>query len=82
MYNFIMSKLDELKGEVDWLGRWLNVSIITDFALIGWTALNYETQKDILVYAAIAAIFALSIAILMINKSAMKKIRSMKDLKK
>lgn len=77
-----MSKLDELKGEVDWLGRWLNVSIITDFALIGWTALNYETQKDILVYAAIAAIFALSIAILMINKSAMKKIRSMKDLKK
>jgi hypothetical protein len=77
-----MSKLDELKGEVDWLGRWLNVSIITDFALIGWTALNYETQKDVLIYSSIVAIFGLSIAILMINRSAMKKIRSMKDLKK
>lgn len=77
-----MSKLDELKGEVDWLGRWLNVSIITDFALIGWTALNYETQKDVLVYSAISAIFGLSIAILMINRSAMKKIRAMKDFKK
>ncbi len=77
-----MSKLDELKGEVDWLGRWLNVSIITDFALIGWTALNYDTQKDILVYSAIGAIFGLSIAVLMINKSAMKKIRAMKEIKK
>ncbi len=77
-----MSKLDELKGEVDWLGRWLNVSVITDFALIGWTALNYETQKDVLVYSVIAAIFGLSIAILMINRSAMKKIRAMKELKK
>lgn len=77
-----MSKLDELKGEVDWLGRWLNVSIITDFALIGWTALNYEIQKDFLVYFAIGAIFGLSLAILMINRSAMKKIRLMKDLKK
>jgi len=64
------------------LGRWLNVSIITDFALIGWTALNYETQKDVLVYSTISAIFGLSIAILMINRSAMKKIRAMKDLKK
>ena len=77
-----MSKLDELKGEVDWLGRWLNVSIISDFALIGWTALNYEIQKDLLVYLAIGAIFGLSIAVLMINRSAMQKIRLMKDLKK
>lgn len=76
-----MGKLDEIKGEVDWLGRWLNVLIITNFALIGWSALNYETQKPILIYFTVIAIVLLTVIIAMINRSAMKKIRQMKDLK-
>lgn len=76
-----MGKLDEIKGEVDWLGRWLNVLIITNFALIGWSALNYETHKPILIYFTVTAIIVLTVIIAMINRSAMKKIRQMKDLK-
>jgi hypothetical protein len=50
--------------------------------LIGWLALNYETQKSALVYSAIGAVFGISIAIPMINRSAMKKIREMRNTKK
>lgn len=77
-----MGKLDEIKGEIDWLGRWLNVLVVADFALIGWLALNYETQKSALVYSAVFAVFGISIGVLVINRSAMKKIREMRDVKK
>ncbi len=76
-----MGKLDEIKGEIDWLGRWLNVLIVANFALIGWLALNYKTQEQSLIYLASVAIVFLSIVIAFINSSAIKKIRQMRDLK-
>lgn len=77
-----MGKLDEIKSEIDWLGRWLNVLIVANFALIGWLALNYKTQEQSLIYLAAIAIVVLTIIIILINGSAMKKIRQIRDLKK
>lgn len=75
-----MGKLDEIKAEIDWLGRWLNVCLITVFALIGWLALNYELQKQVLIYVTVAVISILVVIVALINKAAIKKIREIKDL--
>lgn len=77
-----MSKIDELKEEVNWLGRWLNVFVITAFALIGWLALNYKTAEDILFFGASFSVVLLFVAIFLINRSAIRKIREMRSIKK
>ncbi|MDD5158894.1 MAG: hypothetical protein PHI47_02490 [Sulfuricurvum sp.] len=77
-----MSKLDELKEEVNWLGRWLTAFIVTMFALVGWLALNYKTAEEFPFYAATIGVAFFAIAIYLINRSAIKKIRQMKELKK
>lgn len=77
-----MSKLDELKEEVNWLGRWLTAFIVTMFALVGWLALNYKTAEELPLYAASIGVTFFAITIYLINRGAIKKIRQMRDLKK
>ncbi len=76
-----MGRLDEIKGEIDWLGRWLNVLIVATFALIGWLVLNYETQKPWIVYTALIIVILFSFAIAIINGKAINKIKEMRKLK-
>lgn len=77
-----MSKIDELKEEVNWLGRWLTAFIVTMFALVGWLALNYKTAEELLLYAASVGVVFFAITIYLINRGAIKKIKQMRDLKK
>lgn len=77
-----MGKIDEVKEEINWLGRIFSILIVTAFALMGWFVLNYQTADFVVLLVCFLAILFLSIAIYIINRYAIKKIRELKGLKK
>ncbi len=68
------------KAEIDWLGKLFNILMVTDFALIGWLALNYNTANTILQIACSVAIVILAMCVYIINHKAMKKIKELENL--
>ena len=77
-----MGKIDEIKEEINWLGRIFSILIVTAFALMGWFVLNYQIADFFVLLVCFFAILFLSIAIYIINRYAIKKIRELKGLKK
>ena len=77
-----MGKIDEIKEEINWLGRIFSILIVTAFALMGWFVLNYQIAVFFVLLVCFFPILFLSIAIYIINRYAIKKIRELKGLKK
>lgn len=68
------------KAEIDWLGKLFNILMVTDFALIGWLALNYDSANIYLLAVCPFAIIVLTVCVYAINHKVMKKIKSLEEL--
>jgi len=75
-----MGKIDEVKEELNYLKVWLGIIVVTTIGLIGWLANHYDTASVLKTGGDIAAIVLLTFAIIFIDKSIKKKIKSLKDL--
>ena len=75
-----MGKIDEVKEEIGWLKVMFGIFTAVDISLLGWFVQNYEGLGLIYAILSVMSILAISIGIVIINKSAYKKIRQLKDL--
>ena len=79
-YNVLMSKIDELKEEIGWLKVWLGVLVVTMFGMIGWGISHIGKVSNLLLILDGVSIVIIAIVVGIINFTAIKKIRSLKDL--
>ena len=75
-----MGKIDEVKEEIGWLKVMFGIFTAVDISLLGWFAQNYEEMHLFNALLSVVSIFVISVGIIVINKSAYKKIRQLKDL--
>ncbi|MEA1983415.1 MAG: hypothetical protein U9N39_07715 [Campylobacterota bacterium] len=75
-----MPKLDKLKEELGWLKVVFGVFIATDLSIIAWLVQKYETQSELLSIISGMAIIVITFAIVLVNKSAYKKIDEIGEL--
>ena len=75
-----MAKIDEIKEEISFLKVWLSVLIMTVLGMIGWGIANIGKISDLLLILDVIGVIVLSLIIILINFTIIKKIRSLKDL--
>jgi len=75
-----MSKIDEVKEELNYLKVWLGIIVLTTIGLIGWLLNFYETSSDLKIISSMIAIIVLTSSIIVIDKNIKNKIKSLKDL--
>ena len=75
-----MSKIDEIKEEIGWLKIWLGILVVTIFGMIGWGISHIGKVSNLLLILDAMSIIMMSIIVMIINFSAIKKIKSLKDL--
>lgn len=75
-----MSKIDEVKEEINYLKVWLGIVVVTNIGLISWLVNNYETSSHLKVIADIVATILLTVVVLVIDKKIKRKIKKLKDL--
>jgi hypothetical protein len=75
-----MSKIDEIKEEIGWLKVWLGILVVTMFGMIGWGISHIEKVSNLLLILDGIAIVIIAMIVAIINFTAIKKIRSLKDL--
>jgi len=75
-----MSKIDEIKEEIGWLKVWLGILVVTMFGMIGWCISHIGKVSNLLLILDGVAIVMIAIIVAIINFTAIKKIRSLKDL--
>jgi Na+/alanine symporter len=75
-----MGKIDEIKEEIGWLKVWLGILVVTMFGMIGWGISHIGKVSNLLLILDAVSIVMISIIVAIINFSAIKKIRSLKDL--
>ena len=75
-----MGKVDEIKEEIGWLKVWLGILVVTMFGMIGWGISHIGKVSNLLLILDAVSIVMISIIVAIINFSAIKKIRSLKDL--
>ena len=59
---------------------WLSVLIMTVLGMIGWGIANIGKISDLLLILDVIGVIVLSLIIILINFTIIKKIRSLKDL--
>ncbi len=72
--------MDEIKEEIGWLKVWLGILVVTMFGMIGWGISHIGKVSNLLLILDAVSIVMISIIVAIINFSAIKKIRSLKDL--
>jgi hypothetical protein len=75
-----MGKIDQLKEIIGWLKVWLGICIAGEFGLIGWFISNYKKAETFWLILDVIAIIIFSIAIIMINKMGLSKIKELEEL--
>ena len=76
-----MPKLDKLKEELGWLKVVFGIFIATNLSLIAWLVQRYMTQGIYLNILNGVAIILVTIAVILINKTAYRKIDEIGDIK-
>ena len=75
-----MAKIDEVKEEINFLKVWLSILIITVLGMVGWGIVNIGKINNLLLILDVIGVIVLSLIIIIINFTIIKKIRSLKDL--
>jgi hypothetical protein len=75
-----MAMLDSAREELGWLKVLFAVLAAIDVSLIAWVSQTYDTSKNALLFAAMAAAGVLTAYVIWINQVAYRKIRELKDL--
>ncbi|MFP4332322.1 MAG: hypothetical protein ACLFQJ_03405 [Campylobacterales bacterium] len=77
-----MAKIDEIKEEIGWLKIWLGIFVVTMFSMIAWLAGNYDKADMLVIFLDVVGILVLAVIISFINKKAIKRIRSLRDIER
>ena len=72
--------IDEIKEFIGYLKVVFALVLATTIGLIGWLVQNYKSTERLLIYADILLIFALVIALILINRKILSDIKQLKEL--
>jgi hypothetical protein len=75
-----MSELDVAKEKIAYLKVWLGILVITDISTFGWLISNVDTASELLLWAAVIAVVALTAGILLLHRRIDRHIRSLREL--
>ena len=75
-----MAYIDEIKEEIGYLKLIFSILIAIGISIIGWIFQNFDSIKDSRMLLAFFALVFTGIAILVVNKKIIQKIRKLKDL--
>jgi len=75
-----MSKLDRKKESINQFRIWLSMLTLTDFGLIGWLVLNFDTQPFLCVLLGTVAVIVISMLVIALEKKIRKYIEEVEEL--
>jgi hypothetical protein len=75
-----MSQTERLKEEIGWLKLVFGGFIAVDVSLVAWLAQNYKATDTHLLVLAVAAIIAVTVVLVAVNRSAFKRMARLEDL--
>ncbi len=75
-----MSKADRIKEEIGWLKVIFGILVATDITLIAWLAQNVGNASPIQTFVGFAAVVAVTIAVVWVNRMAYARIKQLEDL--
>jgi hypothetical protein len=70
-----MSAIDRLKEQIGWLKVVFALLVAIDVSLIGWTTQNFAKASNIVLFLAALMVVLVTLAIIIVNRSAYKKNR-------
>jgi hypothetical protein len=80
VYNESMSRAERIKEEIGWLKLVFGGFIAVDVSLVAWLAQNYKVADTYLLVLAVAAIIAVTVVLVAVNRSAFKRMARLEDL--
>ena len=75
-----MSELDVAKEKIAYLKVWLGILVVTDISTFGWLISNVEEATELLLWAAVIAVVALTVGILVLHRRIDRHIQSLRGL--
>ncbi len=75
-----MSKADRIKEEIGWLKVVFGLLVATDISLIAWLAQNFDSADRIQALVGLAAVTAVTAAVVWVNRMAYARIQQLEDL--
>jgi len=75
-----MSKSDRIKEEIGWLKVVFGILVATDISLIAWLAQNFGSASRIQVLVSLAAVVAVTGAVVWVNRMAYARIQQLENL--
>jgi hypothetical protein len=75
-----MSELDAAKEKIAYLKVWLGILVVTDIGAFGWLISNVEIAAELMLWAAVATVAALTIGILALHRRIDRHIQALRGL--
>jgi hypothetical protein len=75
-----MSELDVAKEKIAYLKVWLGILVVTDISTFGWLISNLESAIELLLWAAVIAVVALTVGILVLHRRIDRHIQSLRGV--
>ena len=75
-----MAKIDEIKESIGYLKVIFSIMIAINISLVAWLYKNYATIDILDILSLLVLSILISIGIIFVNRSILKKIRSLRDL--
>lgn len=74
-----MSKVDRIREEIGWLKLAFGALAAVDASLVAWFAQNYATAERPLTTAGVIAIGVVTVALVFVNRSAIRRFKELED---
>ena len=75
-----MSELDVAREKIAYLKVWLGILVVTDISTFGWLISNVESATELLLWAAVIAVVALTVCIFVLHGRIDRHIQSLRGL--
>ncbi len=75
-----MGKLDREKEEIAWIKFWIGVAVASIMGLVSWLVNHYEDADNLLLMLDGAGTILLAIFIVILNQTAIKKIKNLEEI--
>lgn len=75
-----MGKIDKEKEEIGWIKFWIGVGVASIMGLISWFVNNFENAHGFILFIDIFSVVVIAVFIVLLNNTALKKIKNLEDL--
>ncbi len=75
-----MGRIDKEKEEIGWMKFWIGVSVASIMGLISWFVNHYADANNVILIMDLLAIVVLAVFIVMLNRTALRKIKELENL--